>query len=114
MFYITPIDMETGTRHLPEDFPAVVKQNCRLIEQRLRERGGEVIDLSHSLGPGAFSWNEYPNEHLRQNGRCYVAKRLAQTLLSPRSGVPDTVNTGTGRRLLCHARDSEWTTLCQD
>ncbi|MDQ1352102.1 MAG: hypothetical protein QG657_2408 [Acidobacteriota bacterium] len=76
LFYITPIDWETGEKHLPGEFLKQLQQNTRLIHSLLSAEGVEVLDISTALPPNYFAWHLYPNEHLNQRGRMYVAEQL--------------------------------------
>jgi hypothetical protein len=80
VLYITPLDMETGRKHLPERFPSRVGANIELVKSLLRDRNVEPLDLSRSVSAGNFSWTVYPNEHLDQHGRLFVADSLAGAL----------------------------------
>ena len=83
VFYITPIDCETGVRYLGAGFTAQAEKNVALIQRVLSAEGVQALDLSRSLGTRDFSWPEdndppalYPNEHLKLRGRIFVAENL--------------------------------------
>lgn len=76
IFYITPIDWETGEKHLPGEFLKQFQRNTRLINSLLSAEGVEVLDLSTALPSSSFSWYLYPNAHMNQRGRLYVAEQL--------------------------------------
>lgn len=82
IFYITPIDVETGTHLLGKRFKEQVAQNAKVLQEVVQQEGGVVMDLSATLGKDFFYWYDdekgefTPSEHLRYPGRAYVAKRL--------------------------------------
>jgi hypothetical protein len=81
IFYLTPVDEQTGESLLPGEFRPLVKSNVRLLERELRTTGATVLDLSDGLPAESFSWDLYPNEHLRAAGRRYVAHQLEQAIV---------------------------------
>jgi len=76
IFYITPIDWQTGEKYLPGEFLKQLRQNTRLIVSLLSAEGVEILDISTALPPHFFYWHLYPNEHMNQRGRMYVAEQL--------------------------------------
>jgi len=81
IFYVTPIDHETGRRYLGERFSQRLEANVALVLSLLQAEGAETLDLSTALGAGDFCWKPYyPNEHINQRGRSLVARRLARTI----------------------------------
>lgn len=76
IFYITPIDWETGEKYLPGEFLKQLRENTQLIISLLSMEGVEVLDISTVLPTNCFYWYLYPNEHLNQRGRMYVAEQL--------------------------------------
>ncbi|HOY09534.1 MAG TPA: hypothetical protein PLB05_05595 [Candidatus Omnitrophota bacterium] len=84
VFYITPIDFQTGVRYVGPAFTDQVEKNVAFIQQVLSAEGVEALDLSRSLGTKYFSWPEdvptvlYPNEHLKLRGRIFVVENLHQ------------------------------------
>lgn len=82
VFYVTPLDYETGEKHLPGEFKAQVRENIRLVETVLNENNYRLLDLSMDIPGSYFSWERHvaPNEHMNQHGRMYVAKQLARAL----------------------------------
>jgi len=83
LFYITPIDYRTGNRHLGSVFAQRIGENARFIRSLLEVRRGAVLDLSLTLDSPAFNFGHfpddhlYPNEHLKEQGRRYVAAALS-------------------------------------
>jgi hypothetical protein len=80
VFYIAPLDMETGRKYLDGVFSDRVRTNIELVKTLLRGQNIEPIDLSESVTAEHFSWTVYPNEHMDQYGRFFVADYLAETL----------------------------------
>jgi hypothetical protein len=80
ILYITPLDMETGQKYLPGRFSDRVGANIQLVKTLLRNQNVEPLDLSQSVSAENFSWTVYPNEHLDQHGRLFVADSLAKAL----------------------------------
>ena len=80
IFYVSPLDMETGQKYLPGRFFDRVHANVELAKALLREQNVEPLDLSQSVPAEHFSWTVYPNEHLDQVGRFFVADCLAGAL----------------------------------
>lgn len=80
IFYITPIDWETGEKYLPGEFRKQMGENTRLIVSLLSAEGVEILDISTALPTHFFYWHLYPNEHMNQRGRLYVAEQLSSIL----------------------------------
>ncbi len=80
VFYVTPIDYETGTACLGPRFSEQVSANIANIGRQLSDYPVSFVDWSHALDAQAFSWTEYPNEHLNERGRSFVATHLAELL----------------------------------
>lgn len=81
LFYLTPIDYETGDQYLGPRFSERIRENAALFTTKLDEAGQKPLDLTFNLGAGQFHWGSlYPNEHLNESGRRYVAEQLAQTV----------------------------------
>lgn len=80
VFYVTPIDFETGMESLGPRFAEQVMANISQIRKQVSGYPVSFLDLSHDLNASAFSWLEYPNEHLNETGRSYIAAQLAHHL----------------------------------
>jgi hypothetical protein len=83
LFYITPLDWQSGEKLLPGRFREQVEENARFLTARLEKRGARIVDLLFDLPTEAFSWPDEVytvNEHLRDEGRRHVAARLAEAL----------------------------------
>ena len=84
IFYITPIDYQSGVRYVGTGFIDQVERNVAFIQSVLLSEGVQALDLSRSLKTNDFSWPEddhvvYPNEHLKARGRTFVAENLHQS-----------------------------------
>jgi hypothetical protein len=80
VFYITPIDYETGERYFPGEFSERLKNNVETIKSAFKENNLEILDLSADLKTDFFAWEKYPNEHLDEKGRKYVAEKIAEII----------------------------------
>jgi len=81
LFYVTPIDCETGDKYLGKRFTQHVTENVELIVGILEDEGIVPLDLSRDLGADMFHWASlYPNEHLDERGRRYVADKVAEAI----------------------------------
>ncbi|MFA5261688.1 MAG: hypothetical protein WC450_10710, partial [Candidatus Omnitrophota bacterium] len=82
VFYITPVDYQTGVRYVGPGFTDQVEKNVAFIQRALSAEGVQALDLSRSLGTKDFSWPDdeppviYPNEHLKLRGRIFIAENL--------------------------------------
>ncbi len=81
LFYVTPIDCETGNRCLGDRFAKHIQQNVNVLRSQLAGTTAAFIDCSAALDANAFSWIQYPNEHLNELGRTFVADTLVTTLV---------------------------------
>jgi len=80
IFYITPLDMDTGEKYLPGSFRKTVTANVDVVKSLLRDKDATLLDLTQSLPAGDFSWTLYPNEHLNQRGKSFVVERLVEAI----------------------------------
>lgn len=82
IFYITPIDYQTGERYFKKDFLPHVRSTVGVIKQTLSKKHAIVVDMSFALPEGMFDWKQdmYVNEHLNERGRNYVVEKLAQQI----------------------------------
>ena len=78
IFYITPVDYQIGESFFPKRFRERLERNSAVIRGELAAQGATVLDLTTALGTRAFAWRQvlYPNEHLNQEGRSFVARQL--------------------------------------
>lgn len=81
LFYLTPIDYETGDTYLGDRFSARIRENAAFVTSSLEAAGQTALDLTFNLDAEWFHWGSlYPNEHLNERGRMYVAERLAAAI----------------------------------
>jgi len=81
VIYFTPIDYQTGEQYLGERFTARIRENVQTFRDALRAEDVDLLDLSLVLDPSKFHWGSmYPNEHLNEQGRLFVAERLAEAV----------------------------------
>jgi hypothetical protein len=81
VFWIGPVDYQTGEQYLGVRFTSRVRENIDVLQLALREDGLTALDLSLAAPKAYFAWERYPNEHLSEAGRRMVARRLHQWLL---------------------------------
>ena len=90
IFYITPIDVDTGNR-LIKDFSFYLNKNIDTIKSVLKNE--IYLDLSHQLRSKHFSYPTYGlnkaneeigfvNEHLNEKGREYLSDTISNYILS--------------------------------
>jgi predicted esterase len=79
IFYITPINYQFGEQYLGETFRQRLAENTAIIEQILRRKEIDVLNLVFDLE----AYNFVDTEHLTENGKTYVAKVLAAAIEPP-------------------------------
>ena len=77
LFYITPVNHQLCERSMPGEFAPRLTQKTSFIRSLLAARKLEVLDLSFALPEEYFQVVMYPNEHLNERGRLFVAGQLA-------------------------------------
>ena len=82
IFSITPIDYQTGQKYLGNRFKERIEKNISIIRSSLQKEGYSVMDLSVSLDSDIFAWTYWPNEHLNEHGRAFLAETLAKQITS--------------------------------
>ncbi|MCK4752095.1 MAG: hypothetical protein KAS75_01520 [Planctomycetes bacterium] len=80
IFYVTPTDVQRGEAYLPGQFHKQVQANVEVIKAALKSEGVDLLDLSQAMPASHFSSGIYPNAHLDQYGRSFVAEYLAKVL----------------------------------
>jgi hypothetical protein len=83
VLYVSPIDVEKGASAFGPLFRRRIEENVGTLERELAARGADVVDLCCFLPDSAFSYSQYPNEHLKAAGRMAVADALAVRLDRP-------------------------------
>lgn len=81
IFYVTPIDIDYVDSVYPGTADLIVN-NIKVVLQVINSYGLNAIDMSHSIPSDYFDWrvNTYPNEHLNEKGRIYVADLLSSAM----------------------------------
>lgn len=81
VFYTTPIDYQAGEQYLPGEFRRQVEANYQVMQKALNVHNFTVLNLTFDLPSDEFSWRGgYMNEHLNDEGRAYVAQKIAETI----------------------------------
>jgi hypothetical protein len=75
VFYVPPIDYETGVRHVGPRFTDRVRLNLELLRAQLRG-AGDLLDLAMTVPARDFVDHVYPIEHVNEKGRQLVALEL--------------------------------------
>lgn len=89
LFYLTPIDYQAGDKSLGPRFTEHIARTIALIEKLLAERQCVPLNLALSLDSSYFHWgSRYPNEHLNERGRRFVAEQLAAAIGQRLGGTP--------------------------
>jgi len=80
LFYVSPVDVESGTRSVGPEFKETIASHTKLLRELLAERQVPLLDLSASLDASTFDWRDrlYPNEHLKEKGRRFLADEIAK------------------------------------
>jgi hypothetical protein len=88
LFYIGPVDFQTCDKLLGnERFSKQMKTNADYIMKILDDAGYDALDLSRTLGSDSFYYRSpYPDEHLNEKGRRYVAERLKERITAELGG----------------------------
>lgn len=79
IFYITPLNYQLGERHLGQVFHERVAENSTVVEQVLRRKDLDILNLVFDLE----AYNFVDTEHLTENGKTYVAEVLATAIEPP-------------------------------
>lgn len=77
--YITPLDYKGGQEFVGPDFIIQTKANVDLICSLVRRKNVPCLNLAFSLGSEYFSHPVYPSEHLKENGRGFIAEEVNNT-----------------------------------
>lgn len=80
-FYVTPIDVQSGVKAVGPDFERQTRKNVDRVCSVLAQEGLGCLDLAFALGSEFFSFKVYPNEHLKEAGRRFVAQKISDTYL---------------------------------
>ena len=82
VFFLTPVDMETLDDVLGAERSRLVRENAATVAAVLEAHGAVTLDLTGALPSSEFVWRSdgYPNEHLCERGRRFVAAAIAERL----------------------------------
>lgn len=85
-FLIPPENYRQGMKHFPEKFEKEFDANVSLVKSLLDKEDIPFIDLSKSLGSKRFTHTaQFPNGHLDQRGRQFVADKITAEIICPSS-----------------------------
>lgn len=74
--YITPIDFKNGERYVGADLAKQITANAQTVCSILEEKNLPCLNLSLSLDSSYFSHLIYPNEHVNEKGRRFIAEQI--------------------------------------
>jgi len=81
LFVIPPENYQQGIEHFPEDFEAELDENIDIIAKVLNDKKLSYLNLVKALGSERFTHTPlYPNGHLDQQGRQFVANQISQKI----------------------------------
>lgn len=81
LFYITPVNYETGIKYLPDSFMENLNFNIEYLSNLFQTSDIAYINLSKEIPASNFNhlpW--FPNGHLDQHGRMSVAKKIKENV----------------------------------
>lgn len=76
MFYISPIDYETGTKIIGSDFQKITESNSEIICSFINQFELPCLNTAFILNSEYFDYPSYPNEHLNELGRKILAEKI--------------------------------------
>jgi hypothetical protein len=82
LLYITPIDYLACDRFYAGT-SNIIKYNTKILNNTLSRYNVPLLDLSESIPSSYFDWRVdlYPNEHMNEHGKKYVASALADMII---------------------------------
>lgn len=81
LFLLPPDNYRIGIEYFPKDFESELDANVEIIEGLLRESGVPYLNLVKALSSARFTHTpEYPNGHLDQHGRQFVANQISKKI----------------------------------
>ncbi len=78
--YVTPIDIDNGVKYVGNDFVRQTKKNSNYICYLIKKENLPCLNLSQGLNSSNFNYSVYPNEHLNEKGRRFVAEKISELL----------------------------------
>jgi hypothetical protein len=80
VFFITPVNYQRCDGYWSGAISPILREKASAVHAAVAAGGGELLDFTFALGPEYFDPAHYPNEHLQEAGRDYVAQALANHL----------------------------------
>lgn len=80
--YLTPINFEEGVKYVGPDFIKQTVANAKTICSVLEEKKLPCLNLAFSLNSGYFASPVYPNEHVNEKGRKFIAGQITKFFLN--------------------------------
>ncbi|MDO8574898.1 MAG: hypothetical protein Q7R61_01330, partial [bacterium] len=80
--YLTPINFEEGTKYIGPDFIKQTTANTEIICSVLKGKNLPCLNLAFSLSSDYFASPIYPNEHVNEKGRKFIAERITEFFLN--------------------------------
>lgn len=80
--YLTPINFEEGAKYVGPDFIKQTVANAKTICSVLEEKSLPCLNLALSLNSGYFASPIYPNEHVNERGRKFIAGQITKFFLN--------------------------------
>lgn len=86
LFLIPPENYRQGIKLFPNEFEKEFDANISIVTRLLDKEGMPYLNLSKSLGSKRFTHTPlYPNGHLDQRGRQFVANKITDQISCPSS-----------------------------
>lgn len=83
IFYLTPIDYQSGDRLVGPHFSQQLQENASLVQAVLDRNGAHASDFTRSISSKHFAWptdEKLPSEHLNESGREQLAHLIAKEI----------------------------------
>lgn len=85
IYYFTPINYQPKKDYIGTEFETHLKKNVAIVKSELLKKKVTILDFSMSLPSEAFTYEGpheafYINEHLKYQGRRFVAESLAHEI----------------------------------
>jgi hypothetical protein len=81
IFYINPLDYQVCEKYCGQKFDYRLAENKKLIIKCLTRYNANVYDLSENLPSNIFDWGHWPNEHVNETGKHYIAGVLQKAVI---------------------------------
>jgi hypothetical protein len=80
IFYIAPLDFTAGGKWAGEKFTEQLDVNVAFVVDIFERMGVDVLDLSRTISSESFDYEWDIHEHLDEDGRGFVAEKLADKI----------------------------------